>query len=186
MTAALTELEPSTLQTWLNSGQATLIDVREADEFAAEHIPGARLTPLSRFNPASLIGRDSGRLVMQCKSGKRAAEACARILNAGASEVFTLKGGIEAWKAAGLPIERSASAPRLTIMRQVQLVVGVSVLAGSILAWLVSPLFLLLTGFFGAGLAFAGATGTCALASILGFMPWNKGLRCGRGASCSA
>jgi hypothetical protein len=62
----------------------------------------------------------------------------------------------------------------VSIIRQVQLVVGTLVLGTSILAALVSPWFLLLTGFFGAGLVFAGATGTCGMASMLAAMPWNR------------
>jgi rhodanese-related sulfurtransferase len=95
----------------------------------------------------------------------------------GRGEVLSLRGGIDAWKAAGLPIAENRRVP-IPIMRQVQLVVGAMVLAGSVLAWLVSPWFLALTGFFGAGLLFAGATGTCGLAAVLGLMPWNRVAAC--------
>jgi len=56
----------------------------------------------------------------------------------------------------------------------VQMVIGLSVLAGSALTWFVDPRFIAVPAFFGAGLTFAGASGTCALASLLGMMPWNK------------
>jgi hypothetical protein len=46
--------------------------------------------------------------------------------------------------------------------------------AGVLLALLVSPWFALLSGFVGAGLVFAGASGTCALAEVLAMMPWNR------------
>lgn len=59
-------------------------------------------------------------------------------------------------------------------MRQVQLVIGLCVLAGSALAWFVDPRFVAIPAFFGAGLTFAGASGTCALATLIGWMPWNK------------
>jgi len=67
----------------------------------------------------------------------------------------------------------------MPIMRQVQVVVGFMVLLSSALAALVSPWFLLLTGFFGAGLLFAGLTGTCGMAALLGRMPWNYPLKGG-------
>ncbi len=51
---------------------------------------------------------------------------------------------------------------------------GVSLLAGVALGTLVSPWFLAIAAFFGAGLTFAGATGTCGLGLVLLRMPWNR------------
>ena len=48
------------------------------------------------------------------------------------------------------------------------------VLTGVALGTLVNAWFLALAAFFGAGLAFAGATGTCGLALVLMRMPWNR------------
>ena len=59
------------------------------------------------------------------------------------------------------------------VMQQVQLVVGGMVLAGTLLAWLVTPLGLVLTGIAGAGLIQAGFTGVCPMEKMLGRMPWN-------------
>jgi hypothetical protein len=60
-------------------------------------------------------------------------------------------------------------------MRQVQLVIGVLALTGSLLAIFVNPLFALLPAFLGAGLTLAGSTGWCGLALLLAKMPWNRG-----------
>ena len=46
----LREAEPGTVKAWLESDQAVLIDIREPDEYAREHIPGAQLVPLSGFD----------------------------------------------------------------------------------------------------------------------------------------
>ncbi len=89
-------------------------------------------------------------------------------------EIVSQDGGIEAWRAAGLPVRAGASAPRLSIMRQVQLVVGLGVLAGTAAGYFVDARLLVVPAFLGAGLAFAGATGTCGLAVLLGRMPWNR------------
>jgi hypothetical protein len=43
------------------------------------------------------------------------------------------------------------------------------------MGYFISPLFFLLSGFFGLGLTFAGATGFCGLARVLALMPWNRG-----------
>ena len=48
------------------------------------------------------------------------------------------------------------------------------ILTGVALGTLVNPWFLALAAFFGAGLTFAGATGTCGLALVLLRMPWNR------------
>jgi hypothetical protein len=56
-------------------------------------------------------------------------------------------------------------------------------LIGSVLGYFVSPKFFLLSGFFGAGLTFAGLSGTCGLAIFMAKMPWNKGSK--NATSCS-
>ena len=174
-TTTIPEIDPATVDVWLRSGEVILIDVREPDEYARERIATARLVPLSRFDPGAVPINGAGRIVTQCRSGRRSLEAAARLMSAGRSEVFSLKGGIEAWKAAGLPVQ-SARAP-ISIMRQVQLVVGAVVVGFSALALTVNPWFAAVPAFMGAGLLFAGATGTCGMAAVLTTMPWNKALR---------
>src|SRR2546428_11340829 len=48
-TKSLQDIEVTTLKTWMEQEEAILIDVREPLEYATEHIPGARLLPLSTF-----------------------------------------------------------------------------------------------------------------------------------------
>ena len=83
-----------------------LIDVREADEYAAGHIVGAQLVPLSAFDPHSLPASGGRAIVLHCRSGGRSAKAVALCQKAGLSVDSHLKGGILAWVAAGLPVER--------------------------------------------------------------------------------
>ena len=59
-------------------------------------------------------------------------------------------------------------------MRQVQIAAGSMVVLGVLLGAFVTPGFYLLSGFVGAGLVFAGVTGTCGLAQVLRMMPWNR------------
>ena len=185
--ASFQEATPAQVRQWLRSGEAVLIDVREPDEFAREHIAGATLLPLSRFDPAQALSKakPGQRIVMQCKSGRRSADACrlAAPLAAAGLPVFTLAGGIEAWKKDNLPVELNTKVSGISVMRQVQLVIGLCVLAGSALAWFVDPRLVAIPAFFGAGLTFAGASGTCALATMIGWMPWNKTAK--SGASCT-
>lgn len=184
--ATIPQASPREVHDWLRSGSAVLVDVREPDEHARERIKGARLLPLSRFDPAHALQnlKPGQSLVLHCRSGKRSLDACNRSASLAASgrvPLFNMTGGIEAWKHDALPVEVDTRVARLSIMRQVQLVIGVGVLAGAALAWFAHPGFLAIPAFFGAGLLFAGATGTCALASLLSRMPWNRA----PGASCA-
>lgn len=171
-------IDPATLSTWLRDGSCVLVDVREPDEHARERIKEAASEPLSSLDARRLAQRATqGRsIVLHCKGGRRSADAVAQVLAqapAGAA-VFSLAGGIEAWRSKGLPTEVDARVARLSVMRQVQITIGVGALAGSALAWFVHPAFVVIPAFLGAGLTFAGATGTCGLALLIERMPWNR------------
>ena len=82
-----------------------LIDVREADEYSAAHIPGAINSPrgLLEFklsNDAQLAERTL-KLVLYCKNSGRSALAADALREMGYRNVLSLAGGIEAWQAAG-------------------------------------------------------------------------------------
>ena len=173
--AALRQINATTAKALLDRGDAVLIDVREPDEHARERIEGARLAPLSRFDPVSLVGEgERGKIaVFHCNSGNRTAQAADRLLGAGFADAYLLEGGIQGWKRAGLPVIADRAAP-LPIMRQVQIAAGSLVLLGLVLAVLVSPWFMALSAFVGAGLTVAGITGFCGLANLLRHMPWNR------------
>jgi rhodanese-related sulfurtransferase len=100
----LHELDAAQTHALLRSHQAVLIDVREPGEFEAERIPGALLFPLSGFDPQALPGDGSRRIILQCGTGRRSAQAAQRLLDAGSVEAWHLAGGIKAWKEAGLPL----------------------------------------------------------------------------------
>ncbi|MFM7191953.1 MAG: rhodanese-like domain-containing protein, partial [Microcystaceae cyanobacterium] len=99
--------------------------------------------------------------------------AAQRLIDAGESEVIHLAGGLMAWQQAGFPVEKNAKAP-ISIMRQVQMVAGSLVLVGVILGVTVAPGFLALSGFVGAGLLFAGISGSCLMADLLSKLPYNR------------
>ena len=169
----LRSIDAPTLKQKLDRGEAVLIDIRESDEHAREHIVGARLAPLSAID-AHDFDRDHGKAaVFHCKSGMRTQANAAKLLSKGFAEAYCLQGGIEAWKAAGFPVHTNAKAP-LEIMRQVQIAAGSLVLIGVALGWVVNPAFFALSASVGAGLTFAGATGWCGMAMALKAMPWNR------------
>jgi rhodanese-related sulfurtransferase len=94
------DLPPAEVADRVKQG-AVLIDVREPAEFDAEHIEGAQLFPLSSFDP-NRLPKDVP-LIFNCGIGKRSAMAVARAQQAGYAHDAHLMGGLQAWKAAGLP-----------------------------------------------------------------------------------
>ena len=157
----------------LEAGDAVLIDIRETDEQAREHVLGARLAPLSSIDSHD-FDRDRDKVaVFHCKSGMRTQANAARLLARGFREAYFLEGGLEAWKAAGYGVHQNKKAP-LEIMRQVQITAGALVLGGVALGWFAHPAFFGLSAFVGAGLTFAGVTGWCGMAMLLKAMPWNR------------
>lgn len=173
-------LTPDQLKQLLDSNQCVLVDVREDAERNEERIPGSIAMPLSRFDAQALRREHpDARLVFHCKAGGRSTKACAQIAEQLPAPAEHLAGGIDAWKAAGLQTVKPEGAPRIPIMRQVLLAAGSLVALGTLLS-LVSPWFLIIPGFVGAGLMVAGATGWCGMAMLLGKMPWNRsGSACG-------
>lgn len=153
---------------------AVLIDIREADEHAREHIPGARHHALSRIDAESPARGGDEVLVFHCRSGARTMGNASRLSAASRNcETYILEGGLDAWKKAGLPVTLDRSQP-IDIMRQAQIVAGSLVLIGVLLGAFVTPGFYALSGFVGAGLLFAGTTGFCGMAHLLALMPWNR------------
>jgi rhodanese-related sulfurtransferase len=165
------------------SAGCQLVDVREFPEYDAERVAGARLAPLSALEEG-LGGTDAQRPVyLMCRSGKRAALAAQRLAARGFKNLWVIDGGMQAWAAAGLPVERGAGRV-WSLERQVRFAAGLLILAGVLLS-LISPWFILLSGFVGAGLTFSAVTDTCGMAMVLARMPWNRKPAGPAGASCA-
>jgi rhodanese-related sulfurtransferase len=172
-TKTIQDVEITTLKRWLEQGEALLIDVREPPEYAAEHIPEAQLLPLSTFNPARVSEGAGKKVVLHCVMGMRSAQAGQKLLDAGFTTVYNFRGGVQAWKDAGYATVRGQRTP-LSLQRQVQIASGALVLLGTLLGALVSPWFLVLSGGVGAGLVYAGMSGTCGMATLLARLPYNQ------------
>lgn len=166
----------------LHAGEALLIDVREPDEFRAGHIPQALSMPLGQLDrlldeadlPASRT------LIFQCLKGGRGGQACIMADRAGhgaGRSVRNLAGGIEAWDAAGLPVvhaQGKAGGSALPLTRQVQIAVGLLVLAATLAGLGGVTAGFYLAALFGFMLAVAGLTGWCGMAMLLARAPWNR------------
>ena len=93
----------------LAEGSLVVVDVREANEFEAGHIPGALLNPLSVFDPAQLPFSSGKRIVLSCRSGKRSLTAAGLANAAGLAIDAHYAGGMLDWVAQGGPVETGHS-----------------------------------------------------------------------------
>ncbi len=162
------------LKSLCDKGAISIIDVREPEEYAHEHIATAENIPLSCFSGEKIshcVNKEN--VVFLCQSGMRTQQAQARFSELGLKNTYILQGGLNAWKSEGHCLNPGKSAP-LPIMRQVQIIAGSLVVLGVVLSWLFSPLFMLLAGFVGCGLIFAGITGFCGMANLLLLLPYNR------------
>ncbi|HUO98792.1 MAG TPA: rhodanese-like domain-containing protein [Rhizomicrobium sp.] len=103
---SLKNLDAHEVAQLLKQDAIVLIDVREPYEFRAERIAGAISLPLSIFSVRALPASNGRSIVFQCASGGRSARAVMACQKAGLPHDSHLKGGILAWRAAGLPVER--------------------------------------------------------------------------------
>jgi rhodanese-related sulfurtransferase len=158
------------------AGALELLDVRTPPEYASAHVPGAKLAPLDDLDVEALLARHKpgAPIYVLCQAGARAAKAIEQFERAGCDDCILVEGGTQAWIDAGLPVHRGAPSV-LPLIRQVQLVIGSLSAAGAILSLAVNRWFAIVPLLLGCGLLVAGATGTCGLALLLAWMPWNRG-----------
>ncbi len=149
-----------------------MIDVRSPDEFVSGHIPCAVNLPMDQVESRldDLHYRDP--VVLICQSGRRAT-LTRELLEPHLNDLLVLEGGTTAWARAGFPLVRG-TATRWALERQVRLASGVLTAVGAALALAVHPLWAAVPLGTGAGLAFAGLTNVCGMATMLARMPWNR------------
>jgi glyoxylase-like metal-dependent hydrolase (beta-lactamase superfamily II) len=169
-----TTIAPADLQALREAQRDTvLLDVRSRLEFEGSWIDGATNLPLEELDGRLDEIPEQREVVVVCRTGVRATIAAEALARSG-RRARVLEGGMQAWRRAHLPMREGRR--RLPVDRQVQLIAGSMILTGIALGTLVNPWFLGIAAFFGAGLTFAGATGTCGLAHILLRLPWNRPL----------
>lgn len=99
----LIELEPETVKAMLDSGEAVLVDVREDEEFAEAHIEGSILSPMSDFEVETWPSIPGKKIIISCLGGVRSAAVARKLIASGQGWAIHLKGGLNAWRDAGLP-----------------------------------------------------------------------------------
>lgn len=103
-----TEVDPNQAVELINHENALPLDVRADDEFAKGHIVDSINIPFALLDSRmdELQPYRDRKLLVCCESGRQAAHACARLKSAGFQSIYKLRGGLMAWRSAGLPLER--------------------------------------------------------------------------------
>jgi len=157
-----------------------IVDVRERDEYAIQHVENSINVPLSVFGtvaPGVLNQLQDRKIVFMCHSGVRAEQAKNMAKGLGYNqehEYACYDGGIVQWIKSGKDVVKGKSAGSMPLQRQVQLVIGFLVISFGVLGMWVNPWFSVAAAATGFGLFIAGATGYCLMAKFVAMMPWNK------------
>lgn len=107
--AVLTPLSAAEVAARIKAGKAVLVDIREPGEVAQERIAGSVVKPLSAFDATDLNYQPGREVIYMCRSGGRTSMNCVRLAACIPSEAFVLEGGLNAWKAEGLPTVGAAA-----------------------------------------------------------------------------
>lgn len=93
------------------AGTSFILDVRTPEEYAEGHVPNAINVPHDQVEArlAELEAHKNGPVVLYCKSGRRAGLAAEALAKAGFTNLQHLTGDMQAWSAAGLPVEKAGS-----------------------------------------------------------------------------
>lgn len=94
--------------TLINREDAVIVDIRDANDFKAGHIAGARNIPQSRLDDriTELDKFKDKPVIVVCKHGQTSGIAVAKLTKAGFSRALKLKGGMAQWQADNLPVVR--------------------------------------------------------------------------------
>lgn len=105
-------LSPANAVALINREKAVVVDVSEPDEFAAGHVTGAKNIPLAQLEERlpTVAKNKALPLILVCASGKRAQGAVATATKLGYTNAQALAGGIQAWRKADMPVEKTAKA----------------------------------------------------------------------------
>lgn len=141
---------------------AFIVDVRNGNEHSDVSLKRKHyFVELPRFDAAEFLKEhrpDGKTIYVLCQSGKRAS-------------VAVIRGGMGALSNRPEVVRKRAA---ISLERQVRIIAGSLVLAGSVAALVFSPTAALLPAFVGCGLLYAGISDSCAMATLLSKMPWNK------------
>lgn len=103
-------VSPTQATQLINREDAQIIDVREPDEYVSGHLPESRNIPVSKLEERAgeLDKFKDTPLIVVCQTGARSSGASKTLGKLGFAKVHNLEGGVNAWRAAGMPVKKGA------------------------------------------------------------------------------
>ena len=103
-------VSPTQATQLINREDAQIIDVREPDEYVSGHLPESRNIPAGKLEERAgeLDKFKDTPLIMVCQTGARSSGASKTLGKLGFAKVHNLEGGVNAWRAAGMPVKKGA------------------------------------------------------------------------------
>ena len=99
------EITVDRLAEGLNSGELSVVDVRDPGEWKSEHIPGAPNIPMGYLSDRLGEVEADRPVVLHCETGARSTIAVSLLQAKGYRNVLNFTGSVRDWKAAGYPFE---------------------------------------------------------------------------------
>jgi len=168
------KMTPQDVRKLQHSDDALLLDVRTPAEIRQSELEACKRVPHEKVGACpdlDQLPRDR-EIITICASGKRATMAAQTLEEKGFTNLSVMEGGVNQWKSEGLPVKEGKGV--MSLERQVRIAAGTLVAIGAALAYFVNPAWILLPGFVGCGLVFAGITDTCGMGMMIAKMPWNQ------------
>jgi len=99
-------LSPTEATIWINRRKAYVLDLRSEEAFKAGHLPGAKFANATGLTAAieKLKLDRKHPVVLVCETGSQSRKLVAEVQKLGFAEAAALDGGVQAWKAAALPL----------------------------------------------------------------------------------
>lgn len=174
--AAITITSTELQQLFESATPPRVLDVRTPAEFETAHISGSYNVPLDILDKhsaevASRLGEDRD-VVLVCRSGQRSVKADQLLQTAGITRGRVLDEGLVNWQAQGFEVDRGVQ--KWDLERQVRLVAG-SVVLSAVVGSVAVPQLKWVAAAIGGGLTYAALSNTCAMATALSKLPYNRG-----------
>jgi len=154
--------------------KSAIIDIRTRTEYEDGHIKDAIHIILHTFAGNEAFLKVAEKIFIVCRISNNSINAFERLPHDIQERTYILDGGMKAWEANGLLIQKTIKQGRFSVTQQTQITIGIMIVSCSILTLTLNKMFAVLTLFIGINLMTAGMSNVCMLLEFISKMPWNK------------
>jgi glyoxylase-like metal-dependent hydrolase (beta-lactamase superfamily II)/rhodanese-related sulfurtransferase len=152
-----------------------LLDVRTAIEYSDVRIDDSINIPIDGLSARlDELAKTKQNYIVFCRTGNRSPMAADMLVQSGIQNVKVMEGGMIRWQKERLPVTKGVGG--ISLERQVRVIAGLMVLAGTLLGLLVNKWFFAIPIFASSSLTFAGLTDNCLMGKLLMKLPYNKNM----------